>query len=147
MKNRLSSTTMRIALVVMALTATVPAAVTALTFDDILAQIEATIPVQESQLARDVAEERLALSQFSGDPRLTFTPSTTLAGNDGNWSVAETEYRGSLAAELPLGLSPTAQNTVATAGDSLTRAHAAEEYSYAAAYADLLSAYHAAWLA
>ncbi len=138
---------MRIALVVMALTATIPTPVTALTFDDILAQIGATIPVQESQLAREVAEERLALSQFSGDPRLTFTPSTTLAGIDGNWSVAETEYRGSLAAELPLGLSPAAQNTVATAGDSLTRAHAAEEYSYAAAYADLLSAYHAAWLA
>ncbi|MEX2442201.1 MAG: TolC family protein [Alkalispirochaeta sp.] len=149
MKNRLSLSTVRIALATVVLTAlaTTSVPVQALTFDEIVSQLEATVAVQEGRVAREVAGDRLALAEFRGDPRLTLTPSATLSGTEEDWAPEETELRGSLVAEIPLALSRTAQNAVAAAADTLTRARAAEDYNYAAAYADLLSAYHAAWLA
>lgn len=149
MKNRLSRSTLHIALAAVALIApaTTSVSVAALTFDEVVASLAATIPVQEGQAARDVADDRLSLTQFAGDPRLTLTPSTTISGAEGDWSSEETEFRASLAAEIPLGLSRFAETSVAAAEDALARARAASDYSVATAYADLLSAYHAAWLA
>ncbi|HKK49076.1 MAG TPA: hypothetical protein VJ932_08255, partial [Alkalispirochaeta sp.] len=95
MKNRLSRSTLHFALAAVALIApaTTSVSVAALTFDDVIARLEATITMQEGQAARDVADDRLALAQFAGDPRLTLTPSTTISGAEGDWSSEESELR------------------------------------------------------
>ncbi len=119
----------------------------ALTFEEVLAGIDGVLSVQSAGLDRQAAEQRLDISEYPGDPSVTLTPATSFVTEENGGFPTETSVSAAASVDIPLGPSRDRRVAAQNAADGLTRAREDEEYAYAAAYEELLSAYRAAWLA
>jgi outer membrane protein TolC len=124
-----------------------PSTLGALSFEEIIAEIDTAPTVRSARIERLTAEQRLERTGYRGDPALTLIPETDfVTERDGTFSD-ETTLRAAVSLEIPIGLSDERKADRSASADDLLRAVTAETAARATAYGELYTRYLTAWLA
>ena len=147
MKNGATGTVGVLALTAMWFVATGGVPLGALGFEEIVAGIGEVAEVRSARLERVAGEQELLSASYPGDVRFGFTPSATMVTEEGSSFSDRTTVGAAASVDIPIGLSRDRRVVSESRAADLIRAQDAEGYAFAAAYADLLVLYRAAWLA
>lgn len=116
-------------------------------FDDLVQRTGATYLVSAATVAYDRAAATATRAAYPGAPTLSLAPEVAFRSpNDGAFAE-EIAIGAALSLSLPFGLSSSADLNAQTAARAAATAATDRDASYAAAFADAMLRYDAAWLA
>ncbi len=120
--------------------------ISALTFNDVVSDLDKTYDVRSARLQMDQARKTVDLRKSSGDISFSLTPAVKTITENGGDFPGEIDYYGSSSITVPLGLSSEEKEMLSFANDSLNLSADNIKIAKMKAFAAIHNLYQNSWL-